>query len=183
MSFINFVIFIFGHLPKDNYHTQLLFLSDIFHNSYTRSPLEDSRLFEPSPWKILATTYEKKLFLSNPAPGESLLSGDLAMETRCIAQSMTMITPYHIMLCHCSFGTHLRGATCSSQVSKVILGPIQPKKISYHIISYHIISYHISEVHKSVHRTTGHCDIVLKHRIPLRKEPVPCRHMPLVVQL
>ena len=26
---------------------------------YTRSPLEDSRLFGPSPWKILATTYEQ----------------------------------------------------------------------------------------------------------------------------
>ena len=25
----------------------------------TRSPLEDSRLFGPSPWKILATTYEQ----------------------------------------------------------------------------------------------------------------------------
>ena len=29
---------------------------------YTRSPLEDSRLFGPSPWKILATTYETKYF-------------------------------------------------------------------------------------------------------------------------
>ena len=28
--------------------------------AYTRSPLEDSRLFGPSPWKILATTYEQK---------------------------------------------------------------------------------------------------------------------------
>ena len=27
--------------------------------SYTRSPLEDSRLFGPSPWKILATAYEQ----------------------------------------------------------------------------------------------------------------------------
>ena len=27
--------------------------------TYTRSPLEDSRLFGPSPWKILATTYKK----------------------------------------------------------------------------------------------------------------------------
>ena len=26
---------------------------------YTRSPLEDSRLFGPSPWKMLATTYKK----------------------------------------------------------------------------------------------------------------------------
>ena len=29
-------------------------------STYTRSPLEDSRLFGPSPWKILAATYEKK---------------------------------------------------------------------------------------------------------------------------
>ena len=29
--------------------------------SYTRSPLEDSRLFGPSPWKILATTYKKRI--------------------------------------------------------------------------------------------------------------------------
>ena len=27
---------------------------------YTRSPLEDSLLFGPSPWKVLATTYEQK---------------------------------------------------------------------------------------------------------------------------
>ena len=27
--------------------------------TYTRSPLEDSRLFGPSPWKVLATTYEQ----------------------------------------------------------------------------------------------------------------------------
>ena len=30
--------------------------------AYTRSPLEDSRLFGPSPWKILATTYEQQDF-------------------------------------------------------------------------------------------------------------------------
>ena len=29
---------------------------------YTRSPLEDSRLFGPSPWKILAATNEKEDF-------------------------------------------------------------------------------------------------------------------------
>ena len=51
---------------------------------YTRSPLENSRLFGPSPWKILATTYDKQIFLSNPAPGENLLSGSLVMETGCI---------------------------------------------------------------------------------------------------
>ena len=31
---------------------------------YTRSPLEDSRLFGPSPWKVLATTYEKTDFFA-----------------------------------------------------------------------------------------------------------------------
>ena len=29
---------------------------------YTRSPLEDSRLFGPSPWKVLATPDEKNYF-------------------------------------------------------------------------------------------------------------------------
>ena len=28
-------------------------------HTYAQSPLEDSRLFGPSPWKILATTYEQ----------------------------------------------------------------------------------------------------------------------------
>ena len=52
---------------------------------YTRSPLEDSRLFGPSPWKILAAANEKT-YLSNPAPGENLLSGNLVMETGCSNQ-------------------------------------------------------------------------------------------------
>ena len=34
---------------------------------YTRSPLEDSRLFGPSPWKILATTY-KETISEQPSP-------------------------------------------------------------------------------------------------------------------
>ena len=29
---------------------------------------------------------------------------------------------------HLLFGTHLKGATCSSHVSKAIMGPIQPKR-------------------------------------------------------
>ena len=29
-------------------------------NTYTRSPLQDSRLFGPRPWKVLAATYEQK---------------------------------------------------------------------------------------------------------------------------
>ena len=34
---------------------------------YTQSPLQDSRLFGPSPWKILATTYEKTIS-EQPSP-------------------------------------------------------------------------------------------------------------------
>ena len=34
---------------------------------YTRSPLEDSRLFRPSPWKILAATNEKDMS-EQPSP-------------------------------------------------------------------------------------------------------------------
>ena len=51
--------------------------------SCTRSPSQDFRLFGPRPWKILATTYEQKRFLSNPDPGENLVSGNLVMETGC----------------------------------------------------------------------------------------------------
>ena len=45
-----------------------VFVSDIHHDAsaynahYTRSPIEESCLFGPSPWKILATTYEKNDF-------------------------------------------------------------------------------------------------------------------------
>ena len=63
---------------------------------YTRSPLQDSRLFGPSPWKILAATYEKQRFLSNPAPGENLV-----METGCIILGLpplsgNLVIPKHI---------------------------------------------------------------------------------------
>ena len=53
---------------------------------YTRSPLEDSRLFGPSPWKISSHYLWTNGFLSNPAPGENLLSGNLVMETGCTMQ-------------------------------------------------------------------------------------------------
>ena len=53
----------------------------MYYITYTRSPLQDSRLFGPRPWKILAATYETNGFLSNPDPGENFLSGDLVMET------------------------------------------------------------------------------------------------------
>ena len=45
----NMYIYIYMHI-----HTLII--------QYTRSPLEDSRLFGPSPWKVLATTYEKNDF-------------------------------------------------------------------------------------------------------------------------
>ena len=50
---------------------------------YTRSPSQEFRLFGPRPWKILATTYENNRFLSNPDPGDNLVSGNLVMETGC----------------------------------------------------------------------------------------------------
>ena len=50
---------------------------------YTRSPSQDFRLFGPRPWNILATTHETQRFLSNPDPGENLVSGNLVMETGC----------------------------------------------------------------------------------------------------
>ena len=42
---------------------------------YTQSPLQDSRLFGPGPWKVLAATNEQKRFLRSPDPGENLVSG------------------------------------------------------------------------------------------------------------
>ena len=57
------------------------------HVSYTRSPLEDSRLFGPSPWKILRHYLCTNGSLSNPAPGENLLSGNLVMETGCTQEA------------------------------------------------------------------------------------------------
>ena len=51
--------------------------------TYTRSPLQDSRLFGPRPWKVLAATYETNGFLSNPDPGENLVMENLVMETGC----------------------------------------------------------------------------------------------------
>ena len=52
--------------------------------TYTQSPLQDSRLFGPRPWKVLATTYETNGFLSNQDPGESLVMENLVMETGCM---------------------------------------------------------------------------------------------------
>ena len=76
------------------YYTIVYCTTLYLHNTifYTRSPLEDSCLFGPSPWKILATTYEANGFLSNPAPGENILSGNLVMETGCIIVSTIIIT-------------------------------------------------------------------------------------------
>ena len=57
---------------------------------YTRSALEDSRLFGPSPLKILAATGPMtSTYPSNPAPGENLLSGNLVMETGCTYYNIT----------------------------------------------------------------------------------------------
>ena len=64
---------------------------------YTRSPLEDSRLFGPGPWKVLASIVQTNGFLSNPAPGENLESGNLVMETGCTAVSRTPNLPTNIV--------------------------------------------------------------------------------------
>ena len=45
----------------DNDNDRVIIIQQVSRwRAYTRSPLEDSRLFGPSPWKVLATTYEKK---------------------------------------------------------------------------------------------------------------------------
>ena len=58
---------------------------------YTQSPLQDSRLFGPRPWKILATTYETNGFLSNPDPGENLVRRNLVMETGCNSRKRSLL--------------------------------------------------------------------------------------------
>ena len=75
---------------------------------YTRSPLEDSLLFGPSPWKILAATNEQDMS-EQPSPWRNLLSGNLVMETGCswglffkvmILCIMVVITDHMINICH-----------------------------------------------------------------------------------
>ena len=50
---------------------------------YTRSPLEDSRLFGPSPWKILAATYEKKTISEQPSPWRKYYKRESCYGARC----------------------------------------------------------------------------------------------------
>ena len=66
--------------------TYLVLQSDATHGTptYPQSPLQDSRLLGPRPWKILAATYETNGFLSNPDTGENLVMENLVMETGCI---------------------------------------------------------------------------------------------------
>ena len=54
---------------------------------YTQFAIQDSRLFGPNPWKIVAppSNYlSKKRFLGNPILGTNLGSRILAMRTGCI---------------------------------------------------------------------------------------------------
>ena len=51
-------------------HMQGAHLQGRYPSWYTESPLQDSRLFGPSTWNILAATCENR-FPSNPAPGEN----------------------------------------------------------------------------------------------------------------
>ena len=48
---------------------------------YTRSPLEDSRLFGPSPWKILAATNEKDIS-EQPSPWRTSSKRESCYEDR-----------------------------------------------------------------------------------------------------
>ena len=67
--------------------------------NYTRSPLQDSRLFGPRPWKVLAATYETNGFLSSPDPGENLVMENLVMETGCTANQFVCLLCYN--MCDC----------------------------------------------------------------------------------
>ena len=74
---------------------------------YTQSPLEDSRLFGPCPWKILRHYLWTNGFLSNPAPGENILSGNLVMETKCTPWphlKPTLLQSIYEMSSSCFFG-------------------------------------------------------------------------------
>ena len=73
-------------------YTYIDSLTDRYRYTYTRSPLEDPRLFGPSTWTILRHYLCTNGFLSNPAPGENLLSGNLVMETGCIHTPHTPAT-------------------------------------------------------------------------------------------
>ena len=59
-------IYIYIQREREIYICIYLFVH-VFMLAYTRSPLEDSRLFGPSPWKVLATTYEKTIS-EQPSP-------------------------------------------------------------------------------------------------------------------
>ena len=63
---------------------------------------EDSRLFGPSPWKVLRHYLWTNGFLSNPAPGENILSGNLVMETGCTSpekEHVKCTRVRHLALC------------------------------------------------------------------------------------
>ena len=84
----------------------------LFCGTYTRSPLEDSRLFGPSPWKILRHYLWTNGFLSNPAPGENLLSGNLVTETGCTYGNIYVQTSHGISPLWQYVYTHLYLYTC-----------------------------------------------------------------------
>ena len=65
--------------------------------SYTRSPLEDFRLFGPSPWKILAATYEKDTS-EQPSPWRKSSKRESCYGDR--VYGVRGVAPYYSILLH-----------------------------------------------------------------------------------
>ena len=81
--YIYIYIYIYMYTHICTYTSLSLSIHIYTHRCIDKSLLEDSRLFGSSPWKILRHCLWTNGFLSNSAPGENLLSGDLVMETGC----------------------------------------------------------------------------------------------------
>ena len=111
---------------NDNLCTMITIMTTYHDICYTRSPLQDSRLFGPRPWKILAATYEKQRFLSNPDPDENLVRGNLVMETGCNTNICLLLHTY------------------------ITLHYITLHYITLHYITLHYITLH-TYIHKYIH--------------------------------
>ena len=59
--------------------------------------------FRTQPLEKLTPLPMKKTYLSNPAPGENLLSGNLVMETGCVTIMIIIIIIVIIMISHCYY--------------------------------------------------------------------------------
>ena len=87
-------------------------------DGYTRSSLQDSRLFGPSPWKILSHYLWTNGLLSNPAPGENLVSGNLVMETGCSRQPPCAACRDEWPVSHLGRGDDTIGSPHRTQISQ-----------------------------------------------------------------